>query len=231
MHHIRLANFTHAELDARAVALREMSETAGTFEIREALERLSVRYGELAARRAGNAALGERITVGGRILDENSRPVPDALIEVWQTNAAGRYNHPDHVSLAPLDPNFSGHGSMRSDQDGWYSFTTIRPGRYPAPDDSSILRARHIHFVLRGAGLSRSLFTEMYLPDGPSPMLDPLLGAEYPNAAVRSRLIASPDPGLTTSAGCVGYRFDLILGGGGRATPFGETGKHPWLIS
>src|SRR5438270_11756242 len=72
--------------------------------------------------------LGERIIVSGRVLDENGRPVPRTLVEIWQANAAGRYPHPTDNHDAPLDPNFSGAGRTLTDAQGRYRFLTIRPG-------------------------------------------------------------------------------------------------------
>src|SRR5690606_33724168 len=72
--------------------------------------------------------LGERIIVVGRVLDEDERPVRNALIEIWQANAAGRYIHKNEVHPAPLDPNFTGAGRCLTDENGEYRFITIRPG-------------------------------------------------------------------------------------------------------
>jgi protocatechuate 3,4-dioxygenase beta subunit len=77
--------------------------------------------------------LGERIVVTGRVLDEDGRSLPDTLVEVWQANGAGRYNHPADTHDAPLDPNFLGGGRCVSDGQGRYSFHTIKPGAYPWP--------------------------------------------------------------------------------------------------
>ncbi|HEX6386653.1 MAG TPA: protocatechuate 3,4-dioxygenase subunit beta, partial [Anaerolineae bacterium] len=75
--------------------------------------------------------IGERIIVVGRVLDEDGRPVPNALIEIWQANACGRYIHKNDQHPAPLDPNFTGAGRCLTDENGTYRFTTIRPGAYP----------------------------------------------------------------------------------------------------
>lgn len=72
--------------------------------------------------------IGERIIVHGRVLDENARPVPDTLVEVWQANAGGRYRHKKDSYLAPIDPNFGGCGRTITDADGYYFFRTIKPG-------------------------------------------------------------------------------------------------------
>jgi protocatechuate 3,4-dioxygenase beta subunit len=72
--------------------------------------------------------LGERIIVGGRVVDEDGRPVAGTLVEIWQANAAGRYAHKQDHHPAPLDPNFSGAGRALTDGEGRYRFVTIRPG-------------------------------------------------------------------------------------------------------
>jgi protocatechuate 3,4-dioxygenase beta subunit len=75
--------------------------------------------------------LGERIVVGGRVIDEDGRPVPNTLVELWQCNAAGRYFHAVDDHPAPLDPNFTGAGRTTTDAEGRYRFLTIKPGAYP----------------------------------------------------------------------------------------------------
>src|SRR5512147_652808 len=97
--------------------------------------------------------IGERIFVSGRVLDENSRPVRKALIEIWQANAAGRYLHKTDTHHAPLDPNFSGSGRVLTDDLGRYRFTTIKPGAYPWGNHYNGWRPQHIHFSLFGAGI------------------------------------------------------------------------------
>ncbi|MEO1961183.1 MAG: protocatechuate 3,4-dioxygenase subunit beta, partial [Paracoccus sp. (in: a-proteobacteria)] len=75
--------------------------------------------------------VGERIIVHGRVLDENARPVPNTLVEIWQANSGGRYRHKKDTYLAPIDPNFGGCGRTLSDENGQYAFRTIKPGAYP----------------------------------------------------------------------------------------------------
>src|SRR5262249_55110352 len=71
---------------------------------------------------------GERITIEGRVVDGDGTPVPDALIEIWQANAAGRYAHPgDGQSDKALDPNFRGFGRCATDAEGRFRFTTVKP--------------------------------------------------------------------------------------------------------
>jgi protocatechuate 3,4-dioxygenase, beta subunit len=173
----------------------------------------------------GRSALGDRITVCGRVLDEADRPVSDATIEIWQSNAAGRYRHDGHNYDAPLDENFGGNVRISTGHDGWYRFTTIRPGTYP---NRGLLRPNHIHYVLLGSGFESPVFTEMYFPGDPLLPLDPILNSECSDPAVRDRLVARFDHDVTSAELGLGYRFDLILRGNA-ATPLANKGKHSWL--
>ncbi|MEC8668932.1 MAG: protocatechuate 3,4-dioxygenase subunit beta, partial [Pseudomonadota bacterium] len=88
-------------------------------------------------------AVGERILVHGRVLDENARPVPHTLVEIWQANAGGRYRHKKDSYFAPLDPNFGGCGRTITDENGYSEFLTSRPGAYTRPNRSNDCRPRH----------------------------------------------------------------------------------------
>jgi protocatechuate 3,4-dioxygenase beta subunit len=94
--------------------------------------------------------LGERIVVAGRVLDEDGRPVPHTLVELWQCNAAGRYRHWRDNHPAPIDPNFSGGGRTVTDAQGNYRFLSIKPGAYPWGNHDNAWRPAHIHFSLFG---------------------------------------------------------------------------------
>ncbi len=161
---------------------------------------------------------GERIIVSGRILDEDGRGIPHAMVEIWQANAAGRYIHTRDAHPAPLDPNFFGAGRVLTDDRGNYSFTTIKPGAYPWRNHENAWRPAHIHFSLFGAGLLSRLVTQMYFPGDPLLPLDPLFNG-IPDAAARQRLVSDFDLSLTRPEWALGYRFDIVLRGRG-ATPF-----------
>jgi protocatechuate 3,4-dioxygenase, beta subunit len=156
--------------------------------------------------------LGERIVVSGRVLDENARPIPHALVEIWQANAAGRYRHKNDAHDAPLDPNFTGCGRMLTDSDGKYRFVSIKPGAYPWPNHSNAWRPAHIHFSLFGAGLLARLVTQMYFPGDPLLAFDPIFNS-IPDEKARYRLVSSFDWETTTPAHALGYRFDIVLRG------------------
>ncbi|HYZ21158.1 MAG TPA: protocatechuate 3,4-dioxygenase subunit beta [Rhodopila sp.] len=165
----------------------------------------------------GRPALGERIIVRGQVTDENDRPVPHTMIEIWQANAAGRYDHPGDQHDAPLDPNFHGNGRVFTDADGWYQFITIKPGAYPWQNHYNAWRPNHIHYSLFGTGFGQRLITQMYFPGDPLLALDPIYQA-IPDEAARERLVAAFDIDITSPGWALGYRFDFVLRGR-HATP------------
>ncbi len=160
----------------------------------------------------GGAAVGERIVVGGRIFDEDGQPVRDALIEIWQANAAGRYVHAGDQHDAPLDPHFSGMGATVSDHEGRYRFMTIKPGAYPWRNHHNAWRPAHIHFSLFGNAYAQRLVTQMYFPGDPLMAFDPIFNSTTDRAA-RERLIAAFDWDATEAEYALGYRFDIVLRG------------------
>lgn len=162
--------------------------------------------------------LGERIIVTGRVTDGDGRPVRGGLIEIWQANAAGRYTHHLDRHPAPLDPNFSGAGRTLTDGDGFYRFTTIKPGAYPWGNHDNAWRPAHIHFSLFGSSFRSRLITQMYFPGDPLFEHDPIFQSVRDPKAQR-RLISSLDLGTTEPEWALGYRFDIVLEGRG-ATPF-----------
>lgn len=164
------------------------------------------------SRRDGRAAIGERILIGGRVLDEDGRPVRGTMIEIWQANAAGRYDHAGDTHDAPLDANFRGAGRVFTDEEGWYRYTTIRPGAYPWRNHHNAWRPVHIHYSLFGAGFAQRLVTQMYFPGDPLLALDPIFNG-VPDAEARARLVARFDPELTLPGQALGYRFDIVLRG------------------
>jgi protocatechuate 3,4-dioxygenase beta subunit len=164
--------------------------------------------------------LGERIIVAGRVLDEDGRPIPHTLVELWQANAAGRYFHVVDQHPAPLDPNFSGSGRAVTDENGNYRFVTVKPGAYPWRNHHNAWRPAHIHFSLFGPCLITRLVTQMYFPNDPLMPFDPISQAIADERA-RQRLISQFDWDLTVPDWALGYRFDIVLRGR-EATPFEE---------
>ena len=170
----------------------------------------------------GAPPVGQRIIVSGRVLDEDGRPVPDTLIEVWQANAAGRYAHKVDCWDAPLDPNFSGAGRALTDSDGRYKFITVQPGAYPWRNHDNAWRPSHIHFSLFGQAFATRLVTQMYFPGDPLLLLDPIFNA-VPDERARTRMVSAFDLLLTRPEWALGYRFDIVLRGAA-ATPM-ERGR------
>jgi protocatechuate 3,4-dioxygenase, beta subunit len=154
--------------------------------------------------------------VHGRVRDEEGRAVPNALVEIWQCNAAGRYHHPGDQHDAPLDPNFYGGGRARADGEGRYRFVTIKPGAYPWKNHFNAWRPAHIHFSLFGPAFATRLITQMYFPGDPLLALDPIHQAVP--AEARHRLICAFDIDGTQPEWALAYRFDIVLRGR-HATP------------
>jgi protocatechuate 3,4-dioxygenase, beta subunit len=155
--------------------------------------------------------LGERIIVAGRVLDESARPMPHTLIEIWQTNAAGRYVHIADQHDAPLDPNFFGGGRCITDREGRYFFRTIKPGAYPWGNHDNAWRPAHIHLSLFGPSFLTRLVTQLYFPGDPLLAFDPIFLATPLHA--RDRLVARFSLGLTQPGIALGYEFDIVLRG------------------
>jgi protocatechuate 3,4-dioxygenase beta subunit len=162
--------------------------------------------------KAGESAIGERIIVHGRVLDERGRGVPGALLEFWQANAGGRYRHKKDGYLAPLDPNFGGCGRTITGEDGSYAFRTVRPGPYPWPNGPNDWRPAHIHFSLFGHGFAQRLITQMYFEGDPLIWRCPIVGGISSKAAVEA-LIAALDMNSTIPMDALGYKFDIVLRG------------------
>jgi protocatechuate 3,4-dioxygenase beta subunit len=162
--------------------------------------------------------LGERIIVHGRVIDSTGRPVPAALVEIWQANAAGRYAHAADNHPAPLDPNFTGAGRCLTEADGSYRFVTIKPGAYPWANHDNAWRPAHIHFSVFGRAFFQRLVTQMYFPGDPLFDHDPIF-TSIPDPLVRQRLISQFDPATTEPEWALAYRFDIVLNGPA-ATPF-----------
>jgi protocatechuate 3,4-dioxygenase beta subunit len=160
----------------------------------------------------GGPPLGERIIVAGRVLDEDARPVPGTLVELWQCNAAGRYRHPVDQHDAPLDPNFDGVGQVITNARGEYRFLTIKPGAYPWRNGPNSWRPAHIHFSVFGPAFATRLVTQMYFPGDPLLALDAIFQS-VPDSAARERLIAAYAPEFGRPEWALGYRFDIVLRG------------------
>jgi protocatechuate 3,4-dioxygenase alpha subunit len=156
--------------------------------------------------------LGQKIEIRGRVSDGDGLPVIDALVEIWQANAAGRYDHPeDRRTEALIDPEFLGFGRCPTDPFGHYFFRTIRPGQVPAPDGT--LQAPHLMVGVFARGLLKRLATRLYFEDAPENAHDPILALVEEGR--RGSLIARRESEATPT-----YRFDIILQGVGETVFF-----------
>ena len=173
--------------------------------------------------RSTGEAVGQRIAVSGRVIDEDGCPVPNMLIEVWQANAAGRYVHKWYQYDAAIDPNFTGQGMTFTDDQGRYRFLTIRPGCYPWGNHYNAWRPAHIHFSLFGPAMATRLVKHMYFPGDSLLPFDPIYNCTADEAA-RQRLISTFDWETTLPESTMGFRFDIVLRGRS-ATPI-EAHNH-----
>jgi protocatechuate 3,4-dioxygenase beta subunit len=186
-------------------------------------EKIGETDNDLTRQHAGEP-LGERIIVTGRVLDDNGRPVPNALIEIWQANASGRYHHKGDQHPAPLDHNFTGAGRMLTDENGSYRFVSIKPGAYPWFNHYNAWRPAHIHFSVFGPAFATRLVTQMYFPGDPLLAFDPIFNCTADEQA-RNRLVSQFDWDTTVPCEALGYHFDIILRGR-EATPMEDGHDH-----
>lgn len=156
---------------------------------------------------------GERIRIEGRVLDGDGAPVPDALVEIWQANAHGRYHHPsDTREAAPRDPSFIGFGRSGADEAGTFWFDTIKPGAVPF--DGERMQAPHICMMVFARGMLNHAATRLYFADEPANAADPVL--QRVPAERRETLLARREPVADRTI----YRLDIILQGAGETAFF-----------
>jgi protocatechuate 3,4-dioxygenase, alpha subunit len=147
---------------------------------------------------------GDRLTIEGRIIDGEGAPVTDAMLEIWQANAEGRYDHPDDDQEKLLDPAFHGYGRAATDARGEFHFHTIKPGAVPGIDGA--LQAPHINVSIFARGLLKRLATRIYFPDDALNANDPVLKAVPPER--RASLIAAWTDSTRSK-----LRFEVVLQG------------------
>jgi len=139
----------------------------------------------------GPGVTGERVSLEGRVLDGDGKPVDDALVEIWQANAHGKYAHPEDRQAKPVEPGFRGFGRSATDAEGRFRFQTVKPGRAPAHDRR--LQAPHIAVNVFMRGQLKQLVTRIYFPDESANAEDPVLALVPPER--RATLIARKVPG------------------------------------
>lgn len=160
----------------------------------------------------GTRAIGSPINVAGRLLDGSGKPLPHSLVELWQANSAGKYDHALDGRDVPIDPNFSGCGRCVTDKDGKFFFTTIMPGAYPVPGTNNWWRPPHIHFSLFGPCFMTRLITQMFFPGHHLNEIDAILHSLSDRRAA-DRLIATANPDIGEFEHSLGYEFDIVLRG------------------
>ena len=144
-------------------------------------------------------ATGTVIEVSGRVFDVRGNPIPDVTVELWQANAAGRYDHPGDPATAPLDPNFQGYATLRTDAKGQWRILTVKPGGYGSPIGH---RPPHIHFDLRSAK-ARNI-AQLYFPEDAEANAKDRLYKDLGADAATSLAVRDPaDPNK--------YRWDIVL--------------------
>ena len=185
------------------------SQTIGPF---FALGLVGSNEDDLASKDGAARAQGTPIVVSGRVTDERGAPVRKALIEVWQANRWGKYEHPDDITDAPVDPNFKGWGRMLTDADGSYRFRSIKPGAYPNPGYDNWMRPPHIHYSIFAAGLMQRLITQMYFPGEELNDIDPILNGIEDLDARGSLIARNPSENQ--------YEFNIVLRGQGETAFF-----------
>jgi protocatechuate 3,4-dioxygenase beta subunit len=165
----------------------------------------------------GPRAVGQLISVSGRVTDEDGSPIAGSVVELWQANSAGKYIHEVDRHNAPLDPHFSGQGRLVTDADGQYQFFSIKPGAYPVLDSGWWWRPPHIHFSILGRSWMDRFVTQIFFPGEPLNEIDLLLNA-VPDRDVRERLIFEFEGTSMGEVNAMGFRRDFVLRGR-RQTP------------
>jgi protocatechuate 3,4-dioxygenase alpha subunit len=147
---------------------------------------------------------GERVWLTCRVIDGDGAPINDAMIEIWQANAEGKYNHPDDTREKTADSAWLGFGRMATAEDGSCQFETIKPGRVPGP--GNVLQAPHLNLAVFARGVLKQLYTRVYFAGDPANSEDPVIALVPPPR--RETLIAQPD-----AASPGHWRFDIHLQG------------------
>ena len=158
---------------------------------------------------AGEGVMGDRVTVAGRMIDADGTPVNDAMIEIWQANAHGKYAHPEDTRDLPIERGFTGFGRVYTDVDGRFRFSTIKPGRVPGPDGE--LQAPHLNVTIFMRGLLKHLITRMYFP-----------GDDVTTDAVMQRVPPTRRASLVARAGggAGALEWNIVLQGEGETVFF-----------
>ena len=169
---------------------------------------LKIAFDALAVEELAPAGVsGERISLRGRVLDGDGRPVNDGVVEIWQANAQGRYAHPEDAQDKPVEAGFRGFGRSLTRSDGGYRFATIKPGPVPGPGGTP--QAPHLVVTVFMRGLLKHLVTRVYFPDEPANATDPVL--KLVPAERRSTLVARRAAAGTAERGAL--EWDIVVQG------------------
>jgi protocatechuate 3,4-dioxygenase, beta subunit len=192
-----------------------LSEVTGPTDLER---KLNTGDGDMSCGAAGGPrAIGQLISVSGRLTDEDGSPLAGAVIEIWQANSAGKYIHEMDRHEAPVDPNFTGLGRLVTDAKGQYQFRSIKPGAYPVMESDWWWRPPHIHFSILGPSWMDRFITQIFFPGEPLNETDLLLNG-VPDAEARQRLLFQPLPTTVSAFNFLGFRRDFVLRGK-RRTP------------
>jgi protocatechuate 3,4-dioxygenase, beta subunit len=185
-----------------------LTERTGPFDL---AKRLNI--GPLDMSRSnGTRAVGQLISVKGRVMDEDGSPMAGAVIELWQANAAGKYIHAVDNHQAPIDPNFTGQGRLVTNEAGEYEFFSIKPGAYPVLESGWWWRPPHIHFSIFGVSWMDRYMTQIFFPGEPLNETDLLLNG-VPDRDTRDRLIFKFGDTTMGDVSSIGYNLDFVLRG------------------
>jgi protocatechuate 3,4-dioxygenase alpha subunit len=165
---------------------------------------------------AGQPARGQHILLTGTVVEEGNRPIRNAIVEIWQPDAAGIFQHPLDPRAKDADPGFFGWGRARTDSEGRYSFRTVMPGAYTSEDGAA--RCPHVNLMLLAIGLTRRLVTTVFFDSETRPASDPVLDC-VADPAQRARMFAIHDKVSPGVDGLPVYRFDIVTRGEAE-TPF-----------
>jgi len=192
-----------------------LSELTGPTDLER---RVKTGDGDLSLTVAGGPrAMGQLISVSGRVTDEDGAPLAGAVIELWQANSAGKYIHEMDRHEAPVDPNFTGEGCIVTDAEGQYQFRSIKPGAYPVMESDWWWRPPHIHFSIFGPSWMNRFVTQIFFPGEPLNETDLLLNG-VPDPETRQRLLLQPQATTVGTFNILKFRQDFVLRGK-RSTP------------
>jgi protocatechuate 3,4-dioxygenase alpha subunit len=165
----------------------------------------------------GKRARGQHIILTGRVIEEGHRPVLNAIVEIWQPDAAGVFRHPLDPRAAEADPGFYGWGRARTDADGRYSFRTVMPG---ASNKDAAPRSPHANLMILAIGLTRRLVTTVFFAETADSVHDPVYQS-VADPAARSRMLArrQSDVGGNGGGNPIVYSYDIVMRGESE-TPF-----------